>query len=291
MREWCVRGREGEAARGTHLEGFFPSRPGHSTTSQPAALIRTMQGTAGVQCPTRHATLPRFSARSNRATSFVIRPVAVRCAHERASAPPPPLDVTTSLGHRHRARRRVVRAAAPAATSHALTPRLSHAWRRAVGAPACNRAGAVVGRREARALTAKAAWSSSGRVGARAGRGRQPLRVLRCAIVKSLREPAALSRRRRRRRQAHSHSGGRGWRPQGVVCMHAQAGRSSKANSWLPGGQERRYLPFHEARDTVRALGLLNQQVRLCLRLRSPIRPWVWVRIPPPGTLLFALEC
>jgi hypothetical protein len=132
-----------------------------------------MQGTAGVQCPALLSTLPRFSARSNRATSIVSRLVAVCCAHERASEPPPRSHATTSLGHRHRARRRVVRAAAPGATSHALTPRLSHAWRRAaqMGAPAR----AVAGRREARALTAKAAWSSSGPVGARAGSGRKPL--------------------------------------------------------------------------------------------------------------------
>ena len=243
MREWCVRGREGEAARGTHLEGFFPSRPGHSTTSQPAALIRTMQGTAGVQCPTRHATLPRFSARSNRATSFVIRPVAVRCAHERASAPPPPLDVTTSLGHRHRARRRVVRAAAPAATSHALTPRLSHAWRRAVGAPACNRAGAVVGRREARALTAKAAWSSSGRVGARAGRGRQPLRVLRCAIVTGVATRASRSFSSAAAAATGSLSlWGKGVAPAGG-CLHACTGRAVVKGKQLAARRTRATVP------------------------------------------------
>jgi hypothetical protein len=37
---------------------------------------------------------------------------------------------------------------------------------------------------------------------------------------------------------------------------------SLTASSFLPGSQERRYLPFPDARETVRALGLQNQQVR-----------------------------
>jgi hypothetical protein len=90
----------------------------------------------------------------------------------------------------------------------------------------------------------------------------------------------------------HGEGGGR-VRPQRQICMHADAGRSSNANSGLPAAQQRRYLPFPEARATVRALGLLNQQVRLCVPGATAAQSdpnMVRVRVPPAAALLFSLD-